>query len=187
MGSWGSRKSIGSSSGRDPAPVAALQAPLQCCVQLWILSTAGPGSSCSGASGGCGAEEGPGASRCPGKAEGAGAVQPGEEPQLRGALSPGCPCVQGGAEQGPGSAPGAQQWHQSHGQGLSPGKFYCQEAELLSCAVTESGEGSESSSLGISQNHLAAVQCRALWDGPAGAENQPRLSQRSAAPWRNAL
>ena len=39
------------------------------------------------------------------KAEGAGAAQPGEE-ILRGNLIPECPCVQGGAEQGPGSAPG---------------------------------------------------------------------------------
>ena len=95
-------------------------APPGCRAQLWLLSPAGPGSSWSGAGGGCAAEEGPGAAPCPAQAEGAGAAQPREEPQLRGALSPGCPWLQGGLRAGPRLCSGAQQWHQSTGQGLSP-------------------------------------------------------------------
>ncbi|XP_062346566.1 acylphosphatase-2 isoform X1 [Cinclus cinclus] len=78
-------KSIPRRSGRESCP---LPSPGK---HIWsAVSSSGvirTRSSCDG----CGDEEGLGASPCPGKAEGAGAVQPPKEPQLRGASSLGVP------------------------------------------------------------------------------------------------
>lgn len=78
--------------------------------------------------------EGTGASPCPGKAEGAGAVQPGEKPQLGGPSALGvlcCPWVSEALLREPAVAP----------EPLVHSKFHLNEEELLCCEGDSAGTG----------------------------------------------
>ena len=108
---------------------------------------------------------------CPGKAEGAGAAQAGEEPS---ALAvPECREGQSRAQ----ALLQSQQWHQSHGQGLSPAIVPAQEAQLLSWAVaalSRAQRGWGAWSLGISQSQLATLLCLCSGMAPRVTHSDPR-------------